>query len=254
MQVICRAGEELRHGRVQASPRRTNLIVLKWSTYRTPSCLATLCVPPRPAVPGGLQSAVAVARRNLRSLQHFPHDDLVLLATIPSYPDTSQVELSKDVWQSVNAVVHTVTIGLESVRLQWPVASSRPTTPQRRLLTSSFCCFLLLSEVQTSADPERDSTAVSCDIVFFFGTNGSKARHLSILYPPSRLPDVFVELLFTSSWGFLAVYPPPQIAIPSSENQSTAQSLTWAVEAERGGGLIEKTTGAEVTYLYWEAR
>ena len=75
-------------------------------------------VPPRPAVPGGLQRVVAVARRNLRSLQHFPHDDLLLLATIPSYPDTSQVELSKEVWQSVNAVV-----GLESVRPQWPVAS-----------------------------------------------------------------------------------------------------------------------------------
>ncbi|KAF8477936.1 hypothetical protein DFH94DRAFT_634284 [Russula ochroleuca] len=74
------------------------------------------------------------------------------------------------------------------------------------------------------------------------------------LYPPSRLPDVIVELLLTSSWSFSAVYPSPQTAsIPSGENQIAAQSLTWAVEAEPDGRLVEKTTGVEVTYLYWEA-
>ena len=73
------------------------------------------------------------------------------------------------------------------------------------------------------------------------------------LYPPSRLPDVFVELLLTLSWSFSAVYPSPQSAIPSSENQFAPQSLTWAIEAEPDGRLVEKTTGVEVTYLYWEA-
>jgi hypothetical protein len=73
------------------------------------------------------------------------------------------------------------------------------------------------------------------------------------LYPPSRLPDVVVELLLTSSWSFSAVYPSPQTAIPSGETQIAAQSLTWAIEAEPDGRLVEKTTGVEVTYLYWEA-
>jgi hypothetical protein len=67
--------------------------------------------------------------------------------------------------------------------------------------------------------------AVSCDIVLFFR-----------------------DQCFESSSS--AVYPPPQTAFPSGENQSAAQSLTWAVEAEPGGGLVEKVTGAEVTYLY----
>ena len=65
------------------------------------------------------------------------------------------------------------------------------------------------------------------------------------LYPPSRLPEVTVELLLTSSWSFSAIYP--------CEKQTTAQSFTWTVEAEPDGRLVDKTTGAEVTYLYWEA-
>ena len=37
------------------------------------------------------------------------------------------------------------------------------------------------------------------------------------------------------------------------ESQIPAQSLTWAVEAEPDGRLMGKTSGAKVTYLYWEA-
>jgi len=72
------------------------------------------------------------------------------------------------------------------------------------------------------------------------------------LYPPSSLPDVTVELLLTSTWSFSAMYPPPQSSIPSGERQ-TAQSLTWAIAAEPSGTLVDKTSGAEVSYLYWEA-
>jgi hypothetical protein len=63
-----------------------------------------------------------------------------------------------------------------------------------------------------------------------------------------------VELLLTPSWSFSAIYPLPQTAgVTSSEKQITAQSLTWTVEAEPDGKLVEKTSGVEVTYLYWEA-
>ncbi len=92
------------------------------------------------------------------------------------------------------------------------------------------------------------------------GSGSGKAVHrqairkpVIYLYPPSRLPDVTVELLLTSSWSFSAVYPSPQTAITSGESPIPAQSLTWAVEAEPDGRLVDKTSGAEVTYLYWEA-
>ena len=72
------------------------------------------------------------------------------------------------------------------------------------------------------------------------------------LYPPSSIPDVTIELQLTSSWHFSAVYPSPQTSIPSYGHQP-AQSLTWAIAAEPNGTLVEKTTGMEVSYLYWEA-
>jgi hypothetical protein len=74
------------------------------------------------------------------------------------------------------------------------------------------------------------------------------------LYPPSSLPDVTVELQLAPSWSFSVVYPPPQAAIPSGGHQTTqSRALTWAVAAEPSGTLVDKVSGTEVSYLYWEA-
>ncbi|KAH9033623.1 hypothetical protein EDB85DRAFT_1099774 [Lactarius pseudohatsudake] len=72
------------------------------------------------------------------------------------------------------------------------------------------------------------------------------------LYPPSSLADVTVELALASSWRFSAVHPPPRTTIPPGEPH-TAQCVTWTVAAEPNGMLVDKTTGMEVSYLYWEA-
>ena len=72
------------------------------------------------------------------------------------------------------------------------------------------------------------------------------------LYPPSSLSDVTVELALTSSWRFSAVHPPPRATVPPGKLH-TAQSLTWSVAAEPNGMLVDKTSGMEVSYLYWEA-
>jgi hypothetical protein len=62
------------------------------------------------------KSIISVARRSLRPLQLLGPDagDLILLSSIPGYPDTSEVELTKDVWPTVSSIVHSVTIFLES--------------------------------------------------------------------------------------------------------------------------------------------
>ncbi len=80
----------------------------------------------------------------------------------------------------------------------------------------------------------------------------SARKPVIYLFPPSILPNVTVELLLTSTWSFSAVYPPPQSSLPSGERQ-TPQSLTWAIAAEPSGTLVDKTTGTEVSYLFWEA-
>ena len=74
------------------------------------------------------------------------------------------------------------------------------------------------------------------------------------LRPPSSLADitVTVELTLTSSWQFSAVHPPPQATVPPGEPHK-AQSITWTVAAEPNGTIVDKTSGMEVSYLYWEA-
>ena len=66
----------------------------------------------------GQQSIIAVARSSLRSsLRQVPNGDggdLILLASIPGYPDTSEVELTREVWPTVSSIVHSVTIALET--------------------------------------------------------------------------------------------------------------------------------------------
>ncbi|KAH9043047.1 hypothetical protein EDB85DRAFT_1856101 [Lactarius pseudohatsudake] len=82
---------------------------------------------------------------------------------------------------------------------------------------------------------------------------GSRPRKPVIyLYPPSSLADVTIELALVSSWRFSAVHPPPRTTVPPGEPH-TAQSLTWTVAAEPDGTLVDKTSGMEVSYLYWEA-
>jgi len=104
-----------------------------------------------------------------------------------------------------------------------------------------------------SVVPEQSSNAPRTGFLRVRRAPSARARKPVIyLYSPSSLPDVTVALLLAPSWSFSAVYPPPQTAISSCEHQS-AQSLTWAVAAEPSGTLVDKTSGAEVSYLYWEA-
>jgi hypothetical protein len=78
------------------------------------------------------------------------------------------------------------------------------------------------------------------------------AKPVIYLLPPSSLADVTVELALASSWRFSAVHPPPRTTVPPGEPH-TAQALTWTVAAEPDGTLVDKTSGMEVSYLYWEA-
>ena len=79
------------------------------------------------------------------------------------------------------------------------------------------------------------------------------AKPVIYLYPPFSLADVTVDLALTPSWRFSAVHPPPRATAPPGKPH-TAQSLTWTVAAEPNGTLVDKTSGMEVSYLYWEAK
>ena len=50
----------------------------------------------------------------MKFMEPFAQEDLVVLAPIPDYPDRKEVEVSKEAWPLICAVVQSVTIALES--------------------------------------------------------------------------------------------------------------------------------------------
>jgi len=135
--------------------------------------------------------------------------------------------------------------------LQALTPSSPLPTPSLRLLTRSS----LSRPPQGAIVPEqsRDAPRTYSALAFDGGPLSLRGgKPVIYLFPPYTLPSVTVELLLTSTWSFSAIYPPPQTSSPSGERQAP-QSLTWAVAAEPSGMLVDKMTGTEVTYLYWEA-
>ena len=158
------------------------------------------------------------------------------MAPIPGYPDPKPVELSPEAWTIIWRDVHTVTISLESGILRVPMY----------LRWSITYLTLELSGIYSGNIISLNSTPVLNPLELRGG------KPVIYLYPPSNLTDVTVELSLTSSWRLSAVHPPPMTTLPPGEPH-TAQSLTWAVAVEPNGTLVDKTSGMEVSYLYWEA-
>ncbi|KAI3601457.1 ubiquitin family protein [Moniliophthora roreri] len=55
----------------------------------------------------------------------------------------------------------------------------------------------------------------------------------------------------TSMWEFSAIY--PVVPIEQACSTSKGQSIEWLVKTRKDGSLTELSTGADVSYLFWEA-
>ncbi len=69
------------------------------------------------------------------------------------------------------------------------------------------------------------------------------------LFPPQPLPSATVSVHLVPQWSFSHVYPLVRTKVP----ESGKESVTWSVSADVDGTLVEKTTGLELSYLFWEA-
>jgi hypothetical protein len=62
--------------------------------------------------------------------------------------------------------------------------------------------------------------------------------------------DVSVSLHLIPQWSFSAIYP----VVSIDEHENGAQDIVWNVHVTQDGTLVEKSSGSEVSYLYWEAK
>jgi hypothetical protein len=71
------------------------------------------------------------------------------------------------------------------------------------------------------------------------------------LIPPGQTTiSASVSLALVPEWSFSVVYPiTPRKHAPTGE-----QHITWTVQARTDGTLVDVPSGAEVAYLFWEAR
>ena len=70
------------------------------------------------------------------------------------------------------------------------------------------------------------------------------------LFPPSGSEvEASVKLSLVPEWEFSGIYP----VVPITPAQSGGGALEWNVRASSDGTLLEKNTGLEVSYLFWEA-
>ncbi|ESK90973.1 ubiquitin family protein [Moniliophthora roreri MCA 2997] len=60
-----------------------------------------------------------------------------------------------------------------------------------------------------------------------------------------------VQLSLVPQWEFSAIY--PVVPIEQACSTSKGQSIEWLVKTRKDGSLTELSTGADVSYLFWEA-
>ncbi|KAI0757830.1 hypothetical protein C8Q80DRAFT_1091016, partial [Daedaleopsis nitida] len=69
------------------------------------------------------------------------------------------------------------------------------------------------------------------------------------LFPGIHLPHATVTVTLTPEWSFSHIYP----IVDAKALNDRKQAITWSVSADSDGTLVEKDTGRELSYLFWEA-
>lgn len=77
----------------------------------------------------------------------------------------------------------------------------------------------------------------------------SGGKPVIYLFSPMEM-DATVNLSLVPSWKFSAIYP----VVPTKISVLGDERLSWKVRTHADGSLLEKTTGLDVAYLFWEAQ
>lgn len=100
----------------------------------------------------------------------------------------------------------------------------------------------LISEVAWN---EEDDYRVTIDVLL----SQCGGKPVIYLFSPTEM-DATVNLSLVPSWKFSAIYP----VVPTKTSILGHESLSWQVRTHADGSLLEKTTGLDVAYLFWEAQ
>ncbi|GAA5890503.1 hypothetical protein JCM6882_002942 [Rhodosporidiobolus microsporus] len=99
----------------------------------------------------------------------------------------------------------------------------------------------------TASDFDMDDSEAVVD----FTWEVKAGKPVIYLFPPTPtpLPDVQVSLTLSPQWHFSALYPIRDV-IKSKDGAST---VVWTVDAGPNSQLVDKKSGIDLSYLFWEA-
>jgi hypothetical protein len=84
-------------------------------------------------------------------------------------------------------------------------------------------------------------------------SNQKVRKPVIYLFPPAPL-SAKVTLALDPMWRFSVIYPIAPVTKNSSGGSSPGDSVEWEVDVNTDGAMIDKRTGVEVSYLFWEAQ
>ncbi|KAF7330085.1 Ubiquitin family protein [Mycena kentingensis (nom. inval.)] len=87
-----------------------------------------------------------------------------------------------------------------------------------------------------------------CTLWVFSRLRGGKP--VILLHSPTEM-DVVVRLGLTPDWSFSALY--PVVPVEEPKDARLHQSVVWNVRTRPDGTMRDKASGADVSYLFWEA-
>ncbi|KAI1782991.1 hypothetical protein LXA43DRAFT_374932 [Ganoderma leucocontextum] len=90
---------------------------------------------------------------------------------------------------------------------------------------------------------------VKCTVHIVLSYTGGKP--VIYLFPPLTIPSATVTVRLSPQWAFTHLYPIPESA--NRPGNGSRDVVAWSVSASPDGTLVERRTGLELSYLFWEA-
>ncbi|KAH9018122.1 hypothetical protein EDB84DRAFT_1520100 [Lactarius hengduanensis] len=204
------------------------------------------------------ESLLAIARRTFPSLRDA--GDIVLVAPIPGSPDTEPVELLPETWTTSelqSTFGGTTVCGspvlskthLPGAETPSSLPSPLPPHPAPRQPRKGSRSFFRLPSIRcdppVQSEAQQSSDVLQAIIISF-------PAHLS---PAPASFDISEPGLLGKKVSRVYELIDPQAGYSASNSDLTFGNspLTWTVAAEPDGTLVDRTSGMEVSYLYWEA-